>query len=67
MKWTWSSLSRSMSKLSEPLEPLISNCSAFLRPEAKRVASIVPTAPSDEVHDGLDGVVDGHGARPRGP
>ena len=34
-----------MSKLSEPLEPLISNCSAFLRPDAKRVASIVPTAP----------------------
>ena len=50
-----------MSKRSEPLEPLISNCSAFLRPEAKRVASIVPTAPFGEVHDGLDRVVDGHG------
>ena len=34
-----------MSKLNDPLEPLISNVSPFLRPEAKRVASIVPTAP----------------------
>ena len=37
-----------MSKLSEPLEPLISNCSPFLRPDAKRVASIVPTAPLEK-------------------
>jgi hypothetical protein len=36
-----------MSKAIEPFEPLISNWSAFLRPLAKRVASIVPTASSD--------------------
>ena len=34
-----------MSNASEPCEPLISHCIAFLRPSAKRVASIVPTAP----------------------
>jgi hypothetical protein len=47
-----------MSKLSEPLEPLISNCRPFLRPEAKRVASIVPDGAVREVDYGLDGVVD---------
>ena len=46
---SWSSFSRSRSKASEPLEPLISNVSAFLRPVAKRVASIVPTAPLSKV------------------
>ena len=41
----WSSLRRSRSKASEPFEPLISQLNAFLRPAAKRVASIVPIAP----------------------
>ena len=42
---TCSSLSRSRSKAIDPSEPLISHLKAFLRPVAKRVASIVPTAP----------------------
>ena len=47
-----SSLRRSRSKASEPFEPLISQVKAFLRPFAKRVASIVPTAPlSNETAD----------------
>ncbi len=37
-----SSFSRSRSKASEPFVPLISQLNAFLRPAAKRVASIVP-------------------------
>ena len=43
--WTCNSFSRSRSKAIDPLEPLISQVRAFLRPVAKRVASIVPTAP----------------------
>ena len=42
---TCSSFSRSRSNAIEPLEPLISQVRAFLRPVAKRVASIVPIAP----------------------
>ena len=42
---TCSSFSRSRSKAIDPFEPLISQVKAFLRPVAKRVASIVPTAP----------------------
>ncbi len=42
---TCSSLSRSRSNASEPFDPLISQLKAFLRPGAKRVASIVPIAP----------------------
>ena len=44
-RWTCSSLRRSRSKAIEPLLPLTSQRKAFLRPVAKRVASIVPTAP----------------------
>ena len=43
---TWSSFSFSMSKASEPFEPLISHWNAFRRPSASRVASIVPIAPA---------------------
>ena len=43
----WSSFSRSRSNASEPLEPLISQLNAFLRPGAKRLASIVPIAPAE--------------------
>ena len=42
---TWSSFSRSMSNASEPFEPLISHWNALRRPRARRVDSIVPTAP----------------------
>ncbi len=42
---TCSSLSRSRSNASDPFEPLISNTKPFLRPAAKRLASIVPIAP----------------------
>ena len=45
LKCTCSSLSRSRSNAIEPLEPLISQVKAFLRPWQKRDASIVPTAP----------------------
>ena len=38
-------MSRSRSNAIEPFEPLISQRKAFLRPVAKRDASIVPTAP----------------------
>ena len=57
-EWTCSSLSRSRSKASEPLEPLISHVKAFLRPGQKREASIVPTAPFSNATDRLDRVVD---------
>ena len=45
LRKTWSSFIRSMSKSSEPSEPLISHWNALRRPSASRVASIVPTAP----------------------
>ena len=45
VKCTCSSLRRSRSNAIEPLEPLTSHRNAFLRPVAKRDASIVPTAP----------------------
>ena len=57
-RWTCSSLRRSRSKAIEPLLPLTSQRKAFLRPVAKRVASIVPTAPAREGHRRLEGVVD---------
>ena len=57
-KCTCSSFRRSRSKAIEPLEPLISQRKAFLRPVAKRVASIVPTAPLSKRDQRLDGVVD---------
>src|SRR4051812_44823863 len=45
VKCACNSLRRSMSNESEPLDPLISNVSEFLRPGQKRDASMMPTAP----------------------
>ena len=54
---TCSSFNRSMSKASDPLEPLISHWKALRRPRASLVASIVPTVPLLELDRRLERVV----------